>query len=317
MMMNNDDTSPPPETSESAVSVSVAECESAAREEDKQDNTTCVVDTDLIKHMIRNLGEALKCPLCLKMMQEPVCLAQCMHAFCKECIKGSFLKTGKNECFMCKTAATRRSLLDCPELKKLAAHYKQWQPSFGFPSAEDSAANGEGVIDTRRSAARDDRKPAPKTKTDPPHQDDSPRLPKESKRRASTHPESEPVTKRAKKQHPPRQNYDILRSEHDVAKEDVLEKLLKDTGGITRRGSFLELIGDDLEVLVMLNLAFKKFEKARKLGKVGGFRNLLYFPLEPPGFPFKKKGHDVPQLEKLISGRIQQKLLDMGCEFYC
>jgi hypothetical protein len=97
MMMNNDDTSPP-ETSESAVS----------------------------EH-IRNLGEALKCPLCLKMMQEPVCLAQCMHAFCKVCIEGSFLKTGKNECPICKTAATRRSLLACPELKELAAHYKQAQ----------------------------------------------------------------------------------------------------------------------------------------------------------------------------------------------
>jgi hypothetical protein len=190
--------------------------------------------------------------------------------------------------------------------------------------------------DTRRSAASDDRKPAPKTKTDPPHQDDSPRLPKESKRRASTYPESEPVTKRAKKQHPPRQNCeselialdcsnDILRSEHDVAKEDVLEKLLEDTDGITRRGSFLELIGDDLEVLVMLNLAYEDLEKTRKLRQVGGFRNLLHFPLsDTEGFPvsrgdaafssFKKSGKDVPQLEKLISSKIRHALLDMGCK---
>jgi hypothetical protein len=89
------------------------------------------------------------------------------------------------------------------------------------------------VHDTRRSAASDDRKPAPKIKRDPQHQDNSPRLPKESKRRASTYPESKPVTKRAKKQHPPCQkNYesqliavdcsnDILRSERDMAKEGV------------------------------------------------------------------------------------------------
>jgi Na+-transporting methylmalonyl-CoA/oxaloacetate decarboxylase gamma subunit len=125
---------------------------------------------------------------------------------------------------------------------------------------------------------------------------------------------------------PARRNVAILRSEHDVAKEDVLEKLLEDTDGINRRGSFLELIGDDLEVLVMLNLAYEDLEKARKLGKVGRFGNLLYFPLDSAGFPvsrgypfssFKKKGYDVPQLEKLISGRIRHTLLDMGCEFYC
>jgi hypothetical protein len=157
MMMNNDHTSPPPETSESAVAVAVCESasESAAREEDKQDNTTRVVNTvmDLIKHFL-NLKAALKCPICLDTMEDPVCLAQCMHAFCRTCIKNSFLKTGKNECPTCKTKATRRSLLYCTELKKIAAHYKQVQSFFGFLSAEYSADKRMPQIGTDLEGSR-------------------------------------------------------------------------------------------------------------------------------------------------------------------
>jgi hypothetical protein len=77
-----------------------------------------------------------------------------------------------------------------------------------------------------QNPADDDRKPAFKIKADPEDQDDSPRVPNDSKRRASIHSESEPVTKRAKR-HCPRcrtsmSSNDILRSEQrHAAKEDV------------------------------------------------------------------------------------------------
>jgi hypothetical protein len=106
--------------------------------------------------------------------------------------------------------------------------------------------------------------------------------------------------------------------------EDFYSHLLKDTDGTTCRGSFLELA--DRKVLVMLHQAYKEVEKT-KLIRVGRFENLLYFPLEIPGFPVgcgrtfssfdKGDDYDVPQLEKDISGKIKGELERMGCKFFC
>jgi hypothetical protein len=110
--------------------------------------------------------------------------------------------------------------------------------------------------DTRRIAANDDRKPAPVIKTEPPHQDDAPRLPKNSKRRASMHPGSDPVPKRAKKQDPPVDcSNDILRLECDAAKEDVSPSVAT--------------LRQESEAMSAAHEAALK-QKDKELGRVGG-----------------------------------------------
>jgi hypothetical protein len=103
--------------------------------------------------------------------------------------------------------------------------------------------------------------------------------------------------------------------------------LLKDTDGTNCRGCFLQLADNDRKVLVMLHQAYKEAESTNKLRAVGTFKNLLHFPLEDPGFPAgrghifssfnKGDSYDVRELEKFISGKIQQELLRMGCKFCC
>jgi hypothetical protein len=73
-----------------------------------------------------------------------------------------------------------------------------------------------------QNPAGDDRQSARKMKTDPQQQDDAPRLPKDSKRRSSMQPGSDPVTKKAKTQHPHRSFTSQL-----TAVDEKKNKLLK------------------------------------------------------------------------------------------
>ena len=80
-----------------------------------QDPTQIIISPTCIK----KIKEHLKCPLCLNLMNDPVQVYSCLHAFCKVCFDKLF-RTGNNKCPLCKVPlSTKRDASKSKDIKRL------------------------------------------------------------------------------------------------------------------------------------------------------------------------------------------------------
>jgi hypothetical protein len=69
-----------------------------------------VIDSTMLSSALFNLKtsiltDEMRCSICLETYTDPHVLPECMHRFCKVCIKKSLRKCG-NECPICRTRVT-------------------------------------------------------------------------------------------------------------------------------------------------------------------------------------------------------------------
>ncbi|KAA8493801.1 Chromodomain-helicase-DNA-binding protein 4 [Porphyridium purpureum] len=71
----------------------------------------------VLKELIGNVLDDLKCGICMEVMQHPTALVVCTHMFCRHCILTWFERSPR--CPLCKKSATKRALraLDKPNLQ--------------------------------------------------------------------------------------------------------------------------------------------------------------------------------------------------------
>jgi len=94
-----------------------------------------------IHSQLREMGHALKCPLCQHTLSKPT-LLPCIHAFCHDCISSyiansRFQNSGtskrpKCNCPICKIPITKRSLQHSSHLENLVRGYKLSVKAFGL-----------------------------------------------------------------------------------------------------------------------------------------------------------------------------------------
>ena len=86
---------------------------------------------------IAALNVELRCPICLRLMRDPVA-TECLHRFCKDCIE-KCQRQAQKQCPSCrKPIATRRSLRPDPSMKRLIG--KLYPDLDAFEADEEAAA---------------------------------------------------------------------------------------------------------------------------------------------------------------------------------
>jgi hypothetical protein len=94
---------------------------------------TATVDMD-------SLNADLRCPICLRLMREPVA-TECMHRFCKDCIE-KCQRQGQKQCPSCrKLIVTRRALRPDPNIARLIARLYPDLDAFEAEEEEAMASN--------------------------------------------------------------------------------------------------------------------------------------------------------------------------------
>jgi hypothetical protein len=99
-------------------------------EERKDDASVQELWQTLDTQLRLNIGNSLKCGICLSTMTNPV-RTPCVHAFCKDCIHAS-LMSGNKKCPECNTAITKRGLQPFGYLADLSDAYKTSLREFGM-----------------------------------------------------------------------------------------------------------------------------------------------------------------------------------------
>ena len=122
---------------------------------------------------IAALNVELRCPICLRLMRDPVA-TECLHRFCKDCIE-KCQRQAQKQCPSCrKPIATRRSLRPDPSMKRLIGKLYPDLDAFEADEeaemlasnrkmAETHLANIEKVLERQRAhvaAAREHEPPA-------------------------------------------------------------------------------------------------------------------------------------------------------------
>ena len=122
---------------------------------------------------IAALNVELRCPICLRLMRDPVA-TECLHRFCKDCIE-KCQRQAQKQCPSCrKPIATRRSLRPDPSMKRLIAKLYPDLDAFEADEeaemlasnrnmAEAHLANIEKVLERQRAlvaASREQEPPA-------------------------------------------------------------------------------------------------------------------------------------------------------------
>jgi len=69
-----------------------------------------VIDSTMLSSALFNLKtsilkDEMRCSICLETYTDPHVLPECMHRFCKACVKNALRKCG-NECPICRTRVT-------------------------------------------------------------------------------------------------------------------------------------------------------------------------------------------------------------------
>lgn len=78
------------------------------------------IDANHIENLIKF---NLRCPICLNVYNNPVCLNNCLHKFCNDCIK-EYHRKFKKECAVCRTICeTKRHMIFDSNLSSLSKKY--------------------------------------------------------------------------------------------------------------------------------------------------------------------------------------------------